>query len=178
MSLWIELIVGLWLIVPAYVANASAPLARGKIRMDGGRTLRGQPLFGPGKTLEGFLFAVFVGIVVGLLEILAYPYVSPITAAKSITLPQPTVVSVFMISLGAMVGDLAGSVIKRQSGIPRGEPAPLLDQLDFVVGAFIFAYPFIDLRLAAVVLVIAFTPLVHLMANLIGYKIGAKKVPW
>ena len=178
MSLVVDLLIGLWLILPAYFANSSAPLARGKKPVDGGGRFRGRPLLGNGKTWEGTLFAVFSGTAAGVLLILLYPYVSPITAGRGVVLPPHTIVSVFMISLGAMVGDMVGAFIKRQSDIPRGEPAPLLDQLDFVVGAFIFAAPFIELRLISVALVVAFTPFIHLTANLIGYKLGHKKVPW
>src|SRR3989344_2804204 len=99
MSLVVDLLIGLWLILPAYFANSSAPLARGKKPVDGGGRFRGRPLLGNGKTWEGTLFAVFSGTAAGVLLILLYPYVSPITAGRGVVLPPHTIVSVFMISL-------------------------------------------------------------------------------
>ncbi|MBI4017685.1 MAG: CDP-2,3-bis-(O-geranylgeranyl)-sn-glycerol synthase [Candidatus Aenigmarchaeota archaeon] len=178
MTLSTDILVGLWLILPAYIANVTAPLAHGRRYVDGGRKFAGKPFLGKGKTWEGTLFAIFMGTAAGMVEISLYPYVNGITSVRGIILPMQTAVSVFALSLGAMLGDMAGAFIKRQSGIPRGEPAPLLDQLDFVIGAFVVASPFIELRPLPVLFVVAFTPLIHLLVNLIGYKLGHKKEPW
>ncbi|MCD6477587.1 MAG: CDP-2,3-bis-(O-geranylgeranyl)-sn-glycerol synthase [Candidatus Aenigmarchaeota archaeon] len=179
MSFLPELIIGLWIIIPAYAANGFAPLAHGKRRMDFGKKFSdGRDIFGKGKTWEGFVFAIFVGVVVGLIEMALYPYVSVALLKEGLTVPRLSLLSVFLISFGAMVGDLVGSFIKRRVDIESGEPAPLLDQLDFVFGAFFFASLVMKLTALSFVLITIITPIIHVIASIIGHKIGAKKVPW
>jgi len=66
----------------------------------------------------------------------------------------------------------------------RGASLPPVDQLDFVVGAWVFTY------LAApewfvsnftpwiMITVLLISPLLHLTTNIIGYYAGIKKEPW
>jgi CDP-2,3-bis-(O-geranylgeranyl)-sn-glycerol synthase len=69
-------------------------------------------------------------------------------------------------------------------GLKRGAPLPVIDQLDFVMGALLFAYlasPYwfseqFTFKIILVILII--TPLLHLVTNIIGYFMGVKKEPW
>jgi CDP-2,3-bis-(O-geranylgeranyl)-sn-glycerol synthase len=83
-----------------------------------------------------------------------------------------------VIGLGAMTGDLVASFAKRRLGIPRGRPAPLLDQLDFIIGMFVFLSFVIALKWEWVVILLIITPLIHLAANGIAYLIKLKSVPY
>jgi CDP-2,3-bis-(O-geranylgeranyl)-sn-glycerol synthase len=77
-----------------------------------------------------------------------------------------------------MVGDMAESFIKRQCGLARGASTPLLDQLDYIVGAFLFASlatPFLLKRFATVALI---TVPLHYTANFVAYKLKLKDVWW
>ncbi len=163
----------LWLILPAYFANSGATLARGKLRMDFSRNFfDGRPIFGGGKTFEGFSFGVALGALTGFFQILLqnfyganfYFQMSPLSGA--------------LLGFGALSGDLAGSFVKRRLGLKRGSPALLLDQLDFVAGAIFFASMIYSIEADTIMLIVIITPLAHLAANIIGYRIGAKKEPW
>ena len=44
----------------------------------------------------------------------------------------------FLLGFGALLGDALGSFIKRRMGIGRGKPAPILDQIDFLIVATCF----------------------------------------
>ena len=179
MNLLFELILGFWIIIPAYAANGFAPLARGRRRIDFGKKfLDRREIFGPGKTWEGLFLALTSGTLFGTLEIYLYPTLSSIAFEAGLNLPELSFLSVFFVPLGAMIGDMAGSFIKRRLGLKRGSPAPLLDQLDFVFGAFLFASFFVKLTFLSVILFVIITPLVHYIASFIGYKLGVKKVPW
>lgn len=83
-----------------------------------------------------------------------------------------------------MLGDLVGSFLKRRAGRERGAPAPVLDQLGFVGGAFAltrlvapgwFRSTFTAPVTVAVLLV---TPLLHVVTNALAYVVGLKDVPW
>jgi len=69
-------------------------------------------------------------------------------------------------------------------GLQRGAPFPLLDQLDFVAGAWLLLFLFArawfieSFSLDVILAVIVITPLLHLLTNYVGFKIGRKQVPW
>ncbi len=179
MDILFELILGFWVIIPAYTANCFAPIAKGKKRIDFGKKfIDGNHLLGKGKTWEGLAFAVFMGTLVGMVQIALYPYINPIALKEGFSLYELSFASVFFVSLGAMFGDMAGSFIKRRIDMKRGQPAPLLDQLDFVFGAFFFASFFIELTAVSVLLFVFITPIIHVIACIIGNRIGVKEVPW
>ncbi|MEM2250762.1 MAG: CDP-2,3-bis-(O-geranylgeranyl)-sn-glycerol synthase [Candidatus Hadarchaeales archaeon] len=115
----------LWFILPAYFANASPVIFGGGRPIDGGRKFRdGRPIFGPGKTVRGFLGGLSVGTIIGGFQTL--------TTNDLELLPLA-----FLLSLGALCGDLFGSFVKRRLGFERGRPFPLLDQLGFLLFAVI-----------------------------------------
>jgi CDP-2,3-bis-(O-geranylgeranyl)-sn-glycerol synthase len=82
------------------------------------------------------------------------------------------------MSIGALTGDLVGSFIKRRIKLPRGRPAPLLDQLDFLAGALIITLPFHPLIPFHLFILLVLTPLIHFVANIFGYILRFKKEPW
>jgi CDP-2,3-bis-(O-geranylgeranyl)-sn-glycerol synthase len=153
-------------IFPAYVANAVPVLAGGGRPLDCGRNfLDGRPIFGKNKTIRGFLVGLMMGTVAGLAESLVFNY--PLSFG-------------FAISLGALVGDLAGAFTKRRLGLPPGELLPIVDQIDFIAGAIVFSLPiplqWLSWELVVTVLII--TPPIHLLTNFGAYKLGLKSNPW
>lgn len=151
-------------IFPAYCANATPVIAGGGQPIDFGKNFfDGKPVFGKNKTYRGFFFGLAIGIIVGIAEWKAFNY--------------PLILS-FSAPLGALCGDLAGAFLKRRLGIAPGGLLPIIDQVDFVVGAILFSSPFtaISLELALTVLII--TPPIHLITNFVAYKLKMKKNPW
>jgi CDP-2,3-bis-(O-geranylgeranyl)-sn-glycerol synthase len=178
MNLLFELILGFWIIIPAYAANGFAPLARGRRRIDFGKKFGGRDILGPGKTWEGLALALVVGTLFGALELYLYSTLNPIALEAGFSLQKISLLSVFFVALGAMSGDMIGSLFKRRLGMERGESAPLLDQLDFLLVAFLFASFFVPVSLPSVIIFMFITPLVHYLSSFIGYKLGLKEVPW
>ena len=84
-----------------------------------------------------------------------------------------------MSSLGALVGDLVGSFVKRRVGLERGAQAPLLDQLGFYVFALLFLYAVgVTFPLPDEILWAAVIYGLHRATNWAAYKLGLKSVPW
>jgi CDP-2,3-bis-(O-geranylgeranyl)-sn-glycerol synthase len=85
-----------------------------------------------------------------------------------------------LLSLGGLLGDLAGAFLKRRLEIAPGNLLPIVDQVDFVVGALIFSLllspSMLTWELALTVLLI--TPPIHLLTNFAAYKLGLKSNPW
>ncbi len=160
-----------WYILPAYFANASPVLVGGGRPIDGGRRWRdGRRILGDGKTWRGFIGGVAIGTLVGIIQYFITPdfYGSLGTAVKL----------AFLLSFGALFGDLVGSFFKRRANLPRGAPAIGLDQLGFLISALAFAYPVKTLSSGQIIFLLIVSPFVHWGANYFAYKMGWKSVPW
>jgi CDP-2,3-bis-(O-geranylgeranyl)-sn-glycerol synthase len=73
---------------------------------------------------------------------------------------------------------LAAAFLKRRLRIAPGGLFPIVDQVDFVVGALLFSVPLAIVSLELAVAVIIITPPIHLVTNFVAYKLGLKKNPW
>ncbi|MGC8816999.1 MAG: CDP-2,3-bis-(O-geranylgeranyl)-sn-glycerol synthase [Candidatus Hadarchaeum sp.] len=156
-----------WFILPAYVANATPVVLGGGRPIDGGRLfIDGRPIFGPGKTIRGFISGIAAGFILGILQGLATGQLSLYSALG------------FLLALGALMGDLLGSFIKRRANLKRGSPAPILDQLGFVVLALVFASPVLVPTWEVVLTILIITPPIHLATNFIGHKLKLKDRPY
>ena len=176
---FIELVKALWLLIPAYFANAAPVIAHGHYPIDLKKNwIDRKRIFGDGKTIEGFVAGVLAGFFAGAVQIfLLQPQLSNFFDFSS-QIPQMSFFLAFIISFGALTGDLAGSFIKRRFDFPPGTDAPFLDQLNFIFGAAFFAMWFIQITLEMFFLMLIITPVIHRLANIFAYKIKAKKVPW
>jgi CDP-2,3-bis-(O-geranylgeranyl)-sn-glycerol synthase len=156
-----------WFILPAYVANATPVVLGGGAPINGGKLFRdGRPIFGAGKTMRGFVAGLIAGSLVGVLQ--------GVVAGQAYTY----VTLGLLLALGALVGDLLGSFIKRRLNIPRGGAAPVLDQLSFVVFALLFASPVMLPGWEVILIILIITPPIHLATNFVGYKLGFKSRPY
>lgn len=184
--MWVALS-GLWLMLPSLLPNSAAVLFGGGTPIDFGKSWRGKRIFGDGKTWSGLVGGVSAGVSSGIvLLFIAYPFDS-VNFWGFGDCPWNVVV-IFVLSLGSLLGDLAGSFVKRRLGIERGEKAPVLDQYNFAIGSIVliliffpdwFIGNFIEGEhiLALAVFLIA-VPILHRAVNVIGYKMGKKDVPW
>lgn len=178
-DIWVEFVKALFILFPAYAANVFPPLAQGKHPIDFGRRLKdGQRIFGDGKTIEGFSFGVFMGTLIGVLEAYLYPGLNAYANTFGVSLPYMSLFIGFMIALGAMLGDLGGSFIKRRLRMHRGADAPLLDQLNFIIGSLVFAYWFTQITPWMILIMIIITPVLHRTVCILGHLLKIKREPW
>ncbi|OLD03046.1 hypothetical protein AUG19_06255 [archaeon 13_1_20CM_2_54_9] len=146
---------------PAYVANAAPLVFGGRTPLDGGRKfLDGQPIFGSHKTVRGLVAGIIAGSVLGAVESLFDPRL---------------LLAGFMISLGAVLGDLLGAFVKRRLKIKPGDQLPIVDQLDFVLGGLLVGWSFFQMELVSILVVVLVTPPIHLVTNFGAYLLGIKK---
>lgn len=171
----------IWAMLPAYLPNNVAVVAGGGPPIDGGRRWRGQRLLGDGKTWRGTALGTLGGVAVALL---LNAIRRPVVVSLGVPLPDFPIAVAFALPLGAMLGDVGASFLKRRTGRERGASFPLVDQLDFVVGALLltaivapgwFASVF---TLPVLLAIVVLTPLLHLGTNAIGYALGLKAEPW
>ena len=168
--------------LPAYIPNPLAAVFGGGKPIDGGQTMKdGRRILGDGKTYRGLLAGIICGLLVGLLQM---RLVSGGFAVFDVTLPTFSVTVILAMSCGSLFGDMFMSFFKRRLGLKRGAPLPVIDQLDFVLGAWLFTYILSPEWFTAtfsfwiIVTVLIITPVLHLVSNIIGYFIGVKNEPW
>lgn len=159
-----DFVYALYFIFPAYCANAAPVIFGGGLPLDVGRTfLDGKPLLGSHKTVRGFFAGLIIGTLVGF-------------SGQFVLSGEQSAFLGFTLSLGALVGDLIDSFIKRRLGLRPGSPVPLADQLDFIFGALLFSlaigrFP----PLVWILIILLVTPPIHLLTNFLAYLVGAKK---
>lgn len=176
-----SLILAFWLMLPAYIPNNCAALFGGGTPLDRGRIFRdGRRTLGDGKTFRGTFAGTACGVFVGLIQNL----VAPMLGLPTFGTGFEQLGILLALSLGAMLGDIVAAFFKRRMGLQRGAPLFIIDQLDFVVGAWLFvmlvAPGWFSLNFTSdiVLIVLIMTPILHRVSNIIGYKMGAKREPW
>ena len=175
MDLALEIVKALWFILPAYGANAFPPLMKGKIPIDRGKKLGKERILGDGKTVEGTLGGFAFGTFVAMAQIFLQ---SEIEIVKTYGFVEMTIFLGVLLSLGALLGDMLGSFIKRRLGIKRGAPAPLLDQLDFLFGALLLSSFLVSLSKTTIIILVVITPIIHYAANAAAYLLKIKPIPY
>ncbi len=160
----------IWMIFPAYMANGMPLLLGGVPRhaVDGGNHLPdGERIFGDGKSVEGFLVGVLFGVLTGLVEGIVVNNLTFYLLAG------------FLLGIGTMLGDLAGSFVKRRLKWRWGRPAPLLDQLSFLAGAILlYGLVIVWPTLSQLAVLVVATLVLHVSTNLFAFIFGIKHVPW
>jgi len=181
MGLYGVVVTALWAMLPAYVPNNAAVLAGGGRPIDGGRTLGGRRLLGDGKTWRGTAVGWATGVALALVLRGLH---GPASDALGVGLPDFPLAAALALPLGAMLGDIGASFLKRRSGRERGAPFPGVDQLDFVIGALAAAtvaapeWVVATFTFPVVVAVVVITPLLHVSTNVGAYFLGFKAEPY
>ena len=143
----------LYFILPAYVSNGSALVFGGGLPLDFKKTDKnGNRWIGNGVTWRGLIGGTIMGTLMG------------------------AIIVGFLLRFGAMVGDAVGSFLKRRVGIGQGKPAPILDQIDFLIVALIFSSVMVSFSITIIAIAVVLTLIIHLVANTGAYLIGIKDV--
>jgi len=154
-----------YFIIPAYVANGMPVLFGGGQPLDLGKSFfDGERIFGINKTTRGFISGILLGSLVSLI--------------MELILMGGLLVLGILAALGSLLGDLCGSFLKRRLGLKPGSPLPLIDQLDFVIGALVVTYPLYNFSIEMILLVLFMTPPIHITANAIAYALKLKDAFW
>ncbi len=177
-DLWLQFVNSLLILFPAYAANGFPPLANGRRPIDLKRKWHKKRIFGDGKTIEGFILGLAAGFLIGALEAYLYPNLNAYAMQFGVQLTNINFFIAFMISFGALCGDLGGSFIKRRFGLKRGSDVPLLDQWNFIIGASLFTFWLTEITIWMFLIMLLITPIVHRVTNIIAHKIKIKKEPW
>jgi len=179
----------LWILMPAYLSNTFAVITGGKFPIDQGKIHSdGNRILGDGKTWSGLIGGTFGGVVIGYLQI-NHGNIVIDTIANSENYSfwgENSLVIIFLLAFGALLGDMTASFFKRRKKLKRGDKSPLLDMFDFIGMALFLTLIFDPIWLKSWILdgyaplftILIATPLLHRSVNIIGYKLGIKNEPW
>lgn len=175
------IIQALYFFLPAYISNM-APVILQKINVfpqpvDLNRTWNGKPIVGPNKTWGGLLYGTLVGTLIFFLQQQLYT-ISFFQNLSIINYSQQPLILGFLLAAGAILGDLAKSFIKRRLNKQPGSQWFPFDQLDYVIGALLLSLMVYTPPLRIVLTLLIIAPILHFIANRIGYLLGLKKVKW
>jgi len=179
----------IYFMLPAYLANASALTFGGGTPLDMGLSLKnGYRLLGDGVTLKGTVIGILIGAVIGLIQgiftgnlihdmlMVGDPAISMMVQGTIANNAMEGIVLGLTLGIGAIIGDACGSFINRRFKVERGKPIPIIDQLDFVVGALILSSLVTAIPFYLVVFILIITLFLHLGTNTIAYLLGIKNV--
>ena len=213
MSFWSGPLLVLWLYLPGYLANTAAMFGGKWLPdllgieprpIDGGRRLSdGHRILGDGKTWNGLSGALIGG---GLLCMFTH-WVGGGNIVENGVFLDPLIwtdssdwfwiggewgaafIVGFSLGLGCMIGDSAGSFIKRRMGKKRegseSSQAPLLDTLPFALCTFAMGLLLFPDALVGnsdlfgpMFILLILTPVIHRLTNVFGFWVGLKEVPY
>jgi len=181
-----------WIVIPIYVANASAVIVGGGTPIDFGKTWNdGRRILGDGKTWRGLLAGTFLGMTAGfgLAVVASYLSTSEYNFLNLTNFEGFPVMILILFSLcfGALLGDVIESFFKRRIGKDRGQDWIPFDQLDFIVGALLFSFLasellyvvhftsgqwfFVHITIWHILVLLVVTPFIHITANVLFRKI-------
>jgi CDP-2,3-bis-(O-geranylgeranyl)-sn-glycerol synthase len=209
----------LWLYLPGYLSNTAAMLGGKWIpdligipvfTIDGGAVMSdGNRVLGDGKTWNGLIGGTIGGGLLGILihviandnHVDSAPFLDPLSTYGTnsseisdawfyIGGASMTAFTIgCVLGFGCMVGDSAGSFVKRRLGHKRegnvSSEAPLLDTLPFAASTFVFGQLLLapsivgssELLLGMAILLLI-TPILHRSFNILGFRLGLKSVPY
>lgn len=177
----------IYFFIPAYIANASPPLAntfnilnRFNRPIDGGHTIKGIPILGSHKTWRGLICEIIICF--SLVQLIFWannhynlPFLSVIGVNGSAV---PTIQLGILLSIGIVFGDILFAFIKRRLQLKPGTAFVPFDQTNYVIGAFVFIQPMLGLSLNFWITLFVLTFFVHILFNRIGYNLGLHKAKW
>lgn len=161
-----------YFMLPAYFANMAPVFAKHIFSrkvlspIDLGAKVGGHPLFGKHKTFGGFIFGVVIGIATGYIQFLLYPHLKDFCLVDYSALWMQLG---FLLGLGAITGDLVESFFKRRFNLKSGKLWLPYDELDFSIGALIFASPVYFLGWINSGLILLISMLGDILVGWIGY---------
>ncbi|MDP3698792.1 MAG: CDP-archaeol synthase [Nanoarchaeota archaeon] len=164
------IIESLYFFLPGYIANMAPVLLRSIPY--GGKPIHSK-LFGEHKTWRGLVVAILIGGLVFWLQ--QWLYNLGFQDWALIDYADFPGYFGFLQGAGVIGGDLVKSFYKRKQGIKPGDPWWGWDQLDFVMGGLVLGFLVYVPPAGTALVLLVLSPILHLLANNIGYLLKIKK---
>ncbi len=170
------IIASLYFILPTYLANM-CPVIAGKLNLPLGKPISTKK-FGSHKTWRGFYSGYIGAFTVLVIQYMLHQQGNFL----EYSLIEYSELNIFLyallFSLGAVAGDIVKSFFKRKVKIKAGAPWIPFDQIDLIIGSYIFLFPVFIMPWQTLLTLLVITPFLHFLANLLAYAFRLKKVWW
>ena len=175
----------IYFLAPAYFANMT-PVIIMRLGLwpdlnrpiDGGHSLCGQRLLGSGKTWRGLISGFLAALIICGIQ----SYLQWSGWLESWTMIDYQKNSFFIVAIlsaiGALGGDVIKSFFKRRFKINSGQPWPIFDQVDFILGYLLIISLINPISAWLIWLSLIITLILHPITNIAGYWLKIKKVWW
>jgi CDP-2,3-bis-(O-geranylgeranyl)-sn-glycerol synthase len=157
---------------PTLIANVTPLLFGGGVPMDfRQKFFDGKRILGEHKTIRGFAAGFIGGFLMGLF--------TGWWLRTIIQVDYPIhLVNGFFQGLGAVLGDVVGSFIKRRMNIQSGGSLLIIDQTGYMVFGLLLGRIGAPYPMTYWIIMLPLSLALHFAANAVGYTIGWKDVWW
>ncbi|MHA1827416.1 MAG: CDP-archaeol synthase [Candidatus Heimdallarchaeaceae archaeon] len=134
-------------------------------------------IFGDHKTIQGLLTGILAGFLTGVaIWVLSSQFM--LERYGHLGFVFPFWLGLFM-GFGCNFGDVFGSFLKRRLKIKSGGSFPVFDQMGYIIFGLLWSWPFFKfIPWQFWITLVVGAPIIHISANVIGYFLGIKDVPW
>ena len=162
-----------YLILPGIIANMS-PVLFSKVNfldypVDFGKLIGGKRILGDNKTFRGLFFGVLFAVVTAFIMVWI-----PVNTIYKISFSNFFIVGL-LSGFGALVGDMIESFIKRMLNIAPGKALIPFDEIDHILGALLSLSILFTIPLVPAVWVVVFAIPIHIIINMVGFKLKLRK---
>jgi len=149
--------------------------------VDFGKKFKNSPIFGSHKTWRGVVFGIIVGTLLARFLFFLHDFfaLSFYQTVGFLNYRQiGSFIYGFLISSGAVFGDLLFAFIKRRLNLEPGSRFLPFDQTNYVIGVALFLTPFFKINILVWLTLFVLTFFLHLIFNRIGYLLGLSGAKW
>lgn len=172
--------------LPAYLTNMTPSLMASKgffkcldKPLDFGRKFQGSPILGNHKTWRGILLGLTTGLLIALFQRQLF---NGSLFIREISFLNYQAINIFffgfLMSGGALCGDLFFAFIKRRLGLKPGTRFLPFDQINYVIGSALFLSPFYTINMGVWITLLILTFILHISATQIGFRLGLSQNQW
>ena len=162
------------LYLPAFIANGIPVVVRNLP----GLRLWTAPIsvrfFGAHKTYRGYISGIMGAGITGILQ-MEFLDMLPIEVLPLYGMPMQAFFIGAFLGWAALTGDLVKSFVKRRIGIAPGDPMPIFDGIDYVIGAIVAFLPWYQPPILGIIFLLFLAPVLSLVANVGAYIIQWKE---
>ncbi len=173
--------------LPAYLTNMTPPLAKktGVFKfldkpIDFNKKFKGEPILGSHKTWRGVILGIIIGLLMVYFQSLLYQF--PLMQKISFFdyKKENILLLGFLISGGAVFGDLLFAFLKRRLKLKPGAKFLPFDQTNYVIGAAILISltPFFEIDILVWLTLFILTFFLHIIFNRLGYLLKFHQAKW
>jgi CDP-2,3-bis-(O-geranylgeranyl)-sn-glycerol synthase len=170
----------LYFMLPAAFANMAPVILRKFLPffdkpIDFKRKLFGKRIFGSHKSFGGIIFGTITGMFICFLQFMIQHI--GLYSLDFIDYSDWIIIG-FLLSFGALFGDLMKSFLKRQIGVKPGARFIPFDQVDFSIGALLFFSIYSELSYIYWLMIIIGAFFLHITVNHLSFFLKIRNEKW